>query len=98
MPASRVPPIEGRCRPIQFNDNRTPQVDRALPTSILRLGKKGRQLREPIQQLLTSRHASWLTHGSLALLFVAEFTLILKSPFWVMLIPCTFIHHRIGIL
>jgi len=54
--------------------------------------------RDVIQQTLTSPRASWLTHGSLAVLFAIEFTLILVAPFWVMLIPCILIHHRIGIL
>jgi fatty acid desaturase len=51
-----------------------------------------------LQTIIASRNASWLTHASLALLFAAEFTLILRCPFVVMLIPSILIHHRIGIL
>lgn len=54
--------------------------------------------RDVLRSALASRHAPFLTHGSLALLFAIEFTLILKAPFWLMLPPCILIHHRIGIL
>lgn len=49
-------------------------------------------------RVTSSRHAPWLTHGSVSFLLVAEFGLILYAPFWVMLWPCILIHHRVGIL
>jgi fatty acid desaturase len=56
------------------------------------------RLQEITRQIIVSPHAAWLTHGSLAVLFAIEFTLILAAPFWAMLLPCILIHHRIGIL
>ena len=39
-----------------------------------------------------------LTHGSLVLLTLTEFFLLLRAPFWLAFIPCALIHHRIGVL
>ena len=50
------------------------------------------------QRFLRSRSAPLLTHGSLVLLTVAEFTLLLRFPFWFAFLPCAVIHHRIGVL
>jgi fatty acid desaturase len=50
------------------------------------------------QRFLHSRNGALLTHGSLLLLVAAEFTLVLRTPLWVALIPCVLIQHRVGIL
>jgi len=54
--------------------------------------------KKTVARIVANPYAPWLTHGSLAILFVTEFSLILAAPFVVMLIPCIAIHHRIGIL
>jgi fatty acid desaturase len=50
------------------------------------------------KRFLHSRHASLLTHGSIALLTAAEFVLLLWLPFWLAFVPCALTHHRIGVL
>jgi len=50
------------------------------------------------QRFLHSRRASVLTHGSLVLLTIAEFILLLRLPFLLAFVPCALIHHRIGVL
>lgn len=47
---------------------------------------------------LTSRHASWLTHGSIAGLTIALFALLVWAPLAVAIVPCALIHYRIVIL
>ena len=56
------------------------------------------RLQEIGQQIVVSPYAPWITHISLGLLFATEYAFILRTPFWVMLLPCILIHHRIGIL
>lgn len=73
--------------------NSTPVSGNMVSTATQSIGR-----RRLARRVVESRHAPWLTHCSLMLLFGTEFALILKAPFWVMLLPCIFIHHRIGIL
>jgi fatty acid desaturase len=49
-------------------------------------------------RLLTSPRAQLLTHGSLILLTVAMFALLLRLPLWAAFVPCAIIQHRIGVL
>ena len=49
-------------------------------------------------RFLLGRHAAYLTHGSLVLLTVLLFYLLLRLPFWLAFVPCVMIHHRIGML
>lgn len=53
---------------------------------------------EPWRRFLHSRYAPALTHGSLILLTVVFFMLLLRAPFWLAFWPCALIQHRIGIL
>src|SRR5262249_23770749 len=50
------------------------------------------------RRFLHSRSASVLTHGSLVLLTIAEFVLLLRLPFLLAFVPCALIHPRIGVL
>jgi fatty acid desaturase len=50
------------------------------------------------QRFLHSRGAAFITHGCLAAMTVAMFALLLTTPFWIALVPCALLHHRIGIL
>jgi fatty acid desaturase len=50
------------------------------------------------QRFLRSRSAALLTHGSLGVLTVVEFVLLLRLNFWIAFLPCALIHHRIGVL
>lgn len=47
---------------------------------------------------LASRHASVLTHGSVAVLVAALFALLWWAPLWLAIVPCALIHYRIVIL
>jgi fatty acid desaturase len=49
-------------------------------------------------RFLHSRSASVLTHGSLALLTIAFFIMLVRLPFWVAFLPCAIVQHRIGVL
>ena len=49
-------------------------------------------------RIITSPHAPWMTHICLMALLAMELSLIVWAPFWVMLLPCILIHHRVGIL
>ena len=49
-------------------------------------------------RFLASRHAVWLTHGSLLSLTAAYFALLLNVPFWLACWPGVLLGHRIGIL
>lgn len=50
------------------------------------------------QRFLHSRHAVWLTHGSLLALSALYVWILLVLPFWLALLPGVFVGHRIGIL
>jgi fatty acid desaturase len=50
------------------------------------------------RRFLHGRHAPALTHGSLILLTVALFVLLIRLPFWMAFLPCAIIQHRMGIL
>lgn len=50
------------------------------------------------QRFLQGPHAPLLTHGSLLLLALALFALLLGLPFWLAFVPCAIIQHRIGVL
>jgi fatty acid desaturase len=50
------------------------------------------------RRFLCSRWAPLLTHGSLVASTVALFALLLGAPFWLALVPCAILEHRIGIL
>jgi fatty acid desaturase len=52
----------------------------------------------PWRRFLTSRYAPLLTHGSLMVLTVAMFALLIRLPIWLAFVPCAIIHHRIGVL
>jgi fatty acid desaturase len=50
------------------------------------------------RRFLHSSYAPLLTHGSLALLTVLLFTILLRVPFWLAFFPSAIVHHRIGVL
>jgi fatty acid desaturase len=50
------------------------------------------------QRLTSSPHAVWLTHGSLILMTVAVFALLLRAPFWILFVPGVILLHRIGVM
>jgi len=52
----------------------------------------------PWRRFLTGRYAPLLTHGSLMVLTVSMFAILLRLPFWLAFVPCAIIHHRIGVL
>lgn len=52
----------------------------------------------PWRRFLHSRRAVLLTHGSLLLLTATLFVLLLWLPFWMALVPCAIVQHRIGVL
>jgi fatty acid desaturase len=52
----------------------------------------------PWRRLLHSRCAPLLTHGSLALLTLVLFALLLRGPFWLVFVPAALVQHRIGVL
>lgn len=54
--------------------------------------------RSPLQRLLRSRVAAWLTHVSLLALTAGYFALLWYLPLWVAFVPCVFIAHRIGVM
>ena len=43
-------------------------------------------------------HAVWLTHGSLIVMTVAVFALLLRAPFWLLFVPGVILPHRIGVM
>lgn len=49
-------------------------------------------------RFLYGPHAPLLTHGSLVVLTLALFALLLWLPFWLAFLPCAIIQHRIGVL
>jgi fatty acid desaturase len=49
-------------------------------------------------RLLASRYAPLLTHGSLLLLTASFFALLVPLPFWLAMVPCAILQHRIGVL
>lgn len=51
-----------------------------------------------IAALLDSRYSPVLTHFSLCCISLCMFCLLLRLPFWAVLLPCAAIHHRIAIL
>lgn len=55
-------------------------------------------IRSLAARFLHSRAAQLLTHGSLVVLTVAYFTLLLRLPLWIAFAPCAYILHNIGIL
>jgi len=50
------------------------------------------------RRFLLSRHAVWLTHGSLIALTVAQWWLLAVAPFWAAFVPGVLLAHRIGVL
>jgi fatty acid desaturase len=48
--------------------------------------------------LVETRYAPLLTHGSLVVLTVLLFVLLLRAPLWVAFVPCAILQHRIGVL
>jgi fatty acid desaturase len=65
-------------------------------------------MREPYERLshpslawrefLQTPSAALLTHGSIALLIVAFYVLLLTGRFWLVCLPCALVQHRIGVL
>jgi fatty acid desaturase len=51
-----------------------------------------------LRGFLKGRYAPLLTHLTLAALFAAMIALLVKTPFWLALVPCALLHHRVGIL
>jgi len=51
-----------------------------------------------LRGFLKGRYAPLLTHLALAALFAAMIALLVKTPFWLALVPCALLHHRVGIL
>ncbi|MHB1069065.1 MAG: fatty acid desaturase [Gemmatimonadaceae bacterium] len=51
-----------------------------------------------VSPILLSRHASWLTHGSMLLLVSAYGWLLVAVPFGVAFVPAVIVAHRIGTL
>jgi fatty acid desaturase len=49
-------------------------------------------------RFLASAYAPGLTHASLFVLTVAFFALLVPLPFWVAMVPCAILQHRIGVL
>jgi hypothetical protein len=47
---------------------------------------------------LRSPHAAWLTHGSVIVMTVAYFALLLEVPFWLAFVPAVILAHRIGVM
>ena len=56
------------------------------------------RLGERWRRFLHCRHAAWLTHGSLLILTVCLFLLLLRLPFWIAFLPCAIVQHRVGVL
>jgi fatty acid desaturase len=50
------------------------------------------------RRFLHSPYAPLLTHGSVAVLTVVLFVVLLRVPFWLAFFPCAIVHHRIGVL
>lgn len=50
------------------------------------------------RRFLLSRHAVWLTHGSLLLLTAVLWWLLVVAPFGLLLLPGVLLTHRIGVL
>jgi fatty acid desaturase len=50
------------------------------------------------RRFLHSRYAPLLTHGSLVVMTIALFTLLLRLPFWLAFLPAAILEHRIGVL
>ena len=48
--------------------------------------------------LVESRYPPLLTHGSLVVLTVLLFALLLRARLWVAFVPCAILRHRIGVL
>jgi fatty acid desaturase len=55
-------------------------------------------MNETWRKALSSRHAAWLTHGSLLLMTAAYFALLLEAPFWLAFLPGVILAHRIGVM
>ena len=50
------------------------------------------------RRIAESRHAAWLTHGSLVVLTALLFALLVRVRFWIAFVPCAIVQHRIGVL
>jgi len=57
-----------------------------------------RALAESWQGFLSSRHSVWLTHGTLILLTVSLFALLLSVSFWIAFVPGVILTHRVGVM
>ena len=58
----------------------------------------GRRTRSWLSDFLRGPYAPWLTHGSLAIITLAYFALLLLVPFWIAFVPAVILSHRIGTL
>jgi fatty acid desaturase len=50
------------------------------------------------RRFLHGPYAPALTHGSLILVTLGLFALLLRAPFWLAFFPCAILQHRIGVL